>query len=76
MPSSSEAKNPKVGWPPLKGLIYRYYLIWGGETKNEKQVVFVDSVQKSVMANNATLKGSPWWVPMANKMLMTSHSWL
>jgi hypothetical protein len=43
----------------LKGLIYRYYLIWGGETKNEKQVVFVDSVQKSVMANNATLKGSP-----------------
>jgi hypothetical protein len=31
-----------------------------GKRKNEKQVVFVHSVQKSTMANNAPLKGSPW----------------
>ncbi len=39
MPSSSEAKNPKFGWPSLEGLIYGYYLIWWGKEKNEKQVV-------------------------------------
>ncbi len=50
--------------------------IMDGNKQKEKQLIIERKALKWVKANNAPPRGSLWWVPMVDGMIMTSPSWL